>query len=415
MLLPERGPVRSLASSVLLRSTGRGLFITVSVVFFLNSVGLSPIEVGLGMTIAGVAGLAAGLPAGRLCDVFGPRAVSISFAVLGGLVISGYAFVTSFWGFAAVAALAKFADAGDSVARATLVGGIAAPDRRVQVRAYIRAVTNVGWSIGGLAAGAALAFDTRPGYLAMVYGCAACYLGAALLTLRIPRVSPAPRPDSGGPTWIVLRDRPYVVLALLNMVLVMHLSLLTTIVPMWIKHIGAPGVMVAASGLINTITVTLLQVRLSRGTSDLANAARAQRRAGALLLLACVAFALAAGQPVWAMVTALVGGSLLHVFGELLQSAGSWGLSYELAPSHALGQYQGLYSTGWQAADVVAPALLTTVVIGWGWPGWLLVGVLFLLAGLAVPPATRWAARTRSAYGDAHPGLVVGGTAVAQP
>ncbi|MFD1931508.1 MFS transporter [Nonomuraea mangrovi] len=414
MILPERGPVRSLAFSVLLRATGRGLFITVSVIFFLSSVGLSATQVGAGMTIAGVVSLAAGLPSGRLCDVLGPRAVSITFAAFGGLAILGYAFVDSFWGFAVVAALAKFADAGDSVARATLVGGIAPPGERVRVRAYIRAVTNVGWSIGGLAAGVALAVDTRPAYLTMVYGCAACYLGAGALTLRVPRVAPAPHTAGGGPTWIVLRDRPYVVLALLNMVLVMHLSLLTTIIPMWIKHIGAPGVMVAAIGLINTITVTLLQVRLSRGTGEIAGAARAQRRAGALLLLACVLFAIAAGQPLWAMLAALVGGALLHVFGELLQSAGSWGLSYELAPSHALGQYQGLYNTGWQAAEVVAPVLLTTVVIGWGWPGWLLVGALFLGAGLAVPPAARWAARSRSAYGDAQVGLVVGRTAVTE-
>lgn len=45
-------------------------------------------------------------------------------------------------------------------------------------------------------------------------------------------------------------------------------------------------------------------------------------------------------------------------------------------------------------ASVVAPAILTTVVVGWGWPGWLLFGLVFAGAGFAVPPAVRWARRT---------------------
>lgn len=52
---------------------------------------------------------------------------------------------------------------------------------------------------------------------------------------------------------------------------------------------------------------------------------------------------------------------------------------------------------GQQAANIVAPALLTAVVTGWGSLGWLLVGALFLGAGLAVPMAARSAQRARLA------------------
>lgn len=38
---------------------------------------------------------------------------------------------------------------------------------------------------------------------------------------------------------------------------------------------------------------------------------------------------------------------------------------------------------------------MTTLAIGWGVPGWLLLGGSFLLLGVLVPPVVRWAARTR--------------------
>ncbi|WP_327087550.1 MFS transporter [Nonomuraea sp. NBC_01738] len=390
--------VRALAYATFLRAVGRGLFITVSVIFFKLSVGLQDAEVGLGLTIAGAVGLAGGLPAGRLADVVGPRRVQIAFAVVSGLAVSAYALVGSFAGFVIVAAVVSFADAGESAARGALVGGSVPADQRVKARAFLRAVTNVGWTVGGLGAGAALHFDARPVYLAMIFGCSAAYLGSAALGLRVPRVAPVPRPEDGTPVWLVLRDRPYAMLSLLNAVLFVQNGLFTVALPLWVvSRTSAPPLTVAALAMLNTITVTLLQMRLSRGSDDVAGAARAQRRAGVFLLGACVLFALAAGQPVWVAVTVLIAGGLLHVFGELLQAAGSWGLSYELAPEHAIGQYQGLYQMGQQAANIVAPALLTAVVTGWGSLGWLLVGALFLGAGLAVPMAARSAQRARLA------------------
>lgn len=402
-LLPESGPVRALTYATFLRAIGRGLFITVSVLFFKLSVGLSDGEIGLGMTIAGAVGLTAGLPAGRLADVVGPRGVQIVFSAAGAVLVAAYALVNDFTGFVIVAALVTFAEAGESTARAALVGGAVPGADRVRVRAYLRAVTNVGWSFGGIGAGAALGLDSRPVYLAMIFGCAACYLGSAALMFRVPPVAPTAR-GGAGPSWVVLRDRPYAVLALLNAVLFMQGGMFNYAIPLWVAgRTSAPTWTVALLALLNSVIVTLLQVRLSRGTDDAAGAARAQRRSGVFLLAGCVVLALAAGQPVWVAMVTLIGGAILHVFGELLQAAGSWGLSYELAPPHAIGQYQGLYGMGQQVSNIAAPAVMTTVVVGWGLPGWILFGVLFLAAGLAVPPVTRWAERTRTAATEPQP------------
>jgi hypothetical protein len=46
---------------------------------------------------------------------------------------------------------------------------------------------------------------------------------------------------------------------------------------------------------------------------------------------------------------------------------------------------------------MLGPLLVTTVVLSWGTAGWLLLGGLFLAAGLAMGPAVRWADRARPA------------------
>ncbi|MGQ0841790.1 hypothetical protein [Actinokineospora sp.] len=46
---------------------------------------------------------------------------------------------------------------------------------------------------------------------------------------------------------------------------------------------------------------------------------------------------------------------------------------------------------------MLGPLLLTTLVLTWGTPGWLLLGALFAAAGAAMGHAVRWAERTRLA------------------
>jgi MFS family permease len=395
-LLPAPGPSRALAYATLVGSTSRGLFITASVVFFHSSVGLSAVEVGTGMTIAAVAGLFAGVPMGHLADKLGPRNVTVGFGLAGSVAMLGYFLVTSWTGFVLVASLAAFLQAAGQAARGALIAGSVPPEQRVRTRAYLRAVTNAGWTIGAPVAGLALYHDTQFGYLALIGFSAALTSCSALLTLRVPTPIPVARP-AGAATVAAFRDRPFLALTALNAVLTIHYGIINVAIPLWVvSRTEAPAWFVAVMAALNTAMVVFLQVRTSRGSGTISGAARAQRRAGILLLIACALYGIAAGQPAWVAMTALAAGALVHVVGELFQAAGGWGLSFELAPPHAQGQYQGLYNTGFQFADIVAPALLSATVIGWGLPGWLLFGGLFAVTGLAVPVVTRWAVRTRT-------------------
>jgi len=59
----------------------------------------------------------------------------------------------------------------------------------------------------------------------------------------------------------------------------------------------------------------------------------------------------------------------IHVAGELLFVAACWRLSVDLMPSGAPGEFQSVFAIVQATAQMLAPALMTTVVIGWARTG----------------------------------------------
>jgi hypothetical protein len=118
---------------------------------------------------------------------------------------------------------------------------------------------------------------------------------------------------------------------------------------------------------------------------------------GSLLAASCALFALSAGGDGIVVVAMLVAAGVVHTAGELPFVAASWGLSIPLMPAGAPGEYQGEFATGEATALMAAPVLMTTLVAGWGQPGWLILGAIFLLPAVAAIPVTHWALRTRTA------------------
>jgi hypothetical protein len=303
--------------------------------------------------------------------------------------VAAYTLVEGFVAFVLVACLVTTVDRSANAVRSGMIAALGAPAERVRLRAYLRAVTNVGISIGAPLGGIALALDTRAAYVTVVLLNAATFVVAAALITRVP--APAARPHiGGGPRLVVLRDRPFVLVTLVHSVLALHFALLDVALPLWVVHrTDAPTWVVAVLLLVNTVTVVLLQVRATRGVSTPREGATALRRSGLVLAAACAVFALSGAVDTTFAVVLLVDGALVHVVGEMLQSAGGWAVSFGLAPDDRQGQYQGLFSTGFAASSMLAPAVLTTLCVTWGWPGWLVIGGIFAAAGAGIVPLVR--------------------------
>ncbi|WP_416071974.1 hypothetical protein [Streptomyces sp. ID05-04B] len=95
------------------------------------------------------------------------------------------------------------------------------------------------------------------------------------------------------------------------------------------------------------------------------------------------------------------------------QSAGSWQLSFDLAPADRVGEYQDLFGTGVTVARTLGPLVLTWLLVEWGTPGWLLLGAAMVAASYAMGPAARRAAAQRCAEEDGAPAPAEGARAAA--
>ena len=396
--LIEEGPARTLVLGTLVNSLGNGVFLTCSALYFTRIVGFSPSRLGLGLSIAGIAGLFAGVPFGHLADRRGPRGTAAALLALAGLATAAYLTTGAYPAFVVFAFLYALFDRGAYAARQALIPAVLDAGNLVRVRAKIRVVTNVGVSAGAGLGGLALLWDTATAYRLTFLLNAVSFVGCGLLFLRLPAVPPGPRRAPGEPRLAVLRDTPYALLAALNMVMLLHIPILEVILPLWIAlHTGAPHALTAVLLLLNTLAVVGLQVPVTKRIDELRSAVRAFRVAGVALLGCCAAFALSAGRGPWVAAGTLAVAAALHVYGEMVQSAGSWVIGYELAPATKQGQYQGLFNTGIAAVQMIGPVSLTLLLIDWGTPGWLVLGAVFLAGGLAMAPAVRWAESRRDA------------------
>lgn len=391
--LPAPGAPRLLAVSWLVKTIGSGLYLTTSTLFFTRVVGLPVHQVASGLTVAGVAALAGAVPLGTLADRFGPRRtytvlLGVQFATMAALALA-----RTFPAFLALILVFLLAEQGSTAARGALVATVGEGAERVRLRAYLRVVTNIGITVGAAASALVIQADTEAGYMALLWCTALTYPGAAvpLWWLRAGETRPAGKAERTGSGWQVLRDRRYAAVTLICGVLSLQAQVLSFAVPLWVlQHTQAPPVLVSGIVAVNTVLVICLQIRFSRGAEDDGRAARMCRNSGIALFTACVLVAFTDGLGGWSATVLLLLFAAALTFGELWLSAGSFGLSFSLAPEGKHGQYQGFFSLGRGAATAVAPALIAVLCLG-DHPreGWLVLGTLFIVAGAAAPLALR--------------------------
>ena len=379
---PQRQELRILAISTLINTFGNGLFMTIEVIYFTSVVGLSPAKVALALSIAGGISLLFSVPAGHLSDRYGPRNIGAIAYIFEGLFLACLVFVHSYAPFLLINIICGITGTVGQTMRMATISKLGTGEERVNIRAYQRTVTNFGIALGSVIAGIALGINTKSVYQEMLLANALTFILSSLVFLKLPFI--APTVEKSEPlSFEALRDRRFLGATVLNGFMSLHFVLQGVAIPLWIvNETNAPRWWVSVIMVINTIGVVLFQIRVSRGSGDIEVGALQFRRAGFAVAVACLLYALASGvSTIWAC-TILVLAMCVHVFGELIGSAGSWSIGFGLADEKHQGQYQGVYSLSWGVGGTIGPAFVTAMAITIGQLGWVYMAALFAITGL---------------------------------
>jgi MFS family permease len=392
----NRGGVMLLAVASV-DAVGTGLYLAGSALFFTKFVGLSVEQVGIGLSVAGFLGFFSPIPFGRFADRWSPRTVLVLLKICCAAGFASYVLVDDFPSFLVVAGVLGIAEQAARPLQQALVEQVVGEAHRSVMSARMRVAYNAGYTVGGLLAALAIQIGAKPAFLALMLGDALsfvlCAVLLAVVKLRVPaRSGASARARRSLPA---LRDLRYVAVTGVNAVLLLHMSLLSVGIPLWVTlHTRAPQSLVAILLVVNTVLTILFQVRLTRGSEDVRGGVTALRRASAALAVSCVFFAVSGYVPSSAVAVALlVAGMTVMTTGELFQSAGGWSLSFSLAPVRSRVEYFATFHLGSSAQVAFGPLLMTIGVIGNGTTGWAALAALFLGAGLLVAPVAAAAAR----------------------
>lgn len=398
--VPEGRNGRILTLAMLVNAFGTGTFLAGGTIFFIRFVGLSNVELGVGLAVAAVFGMAVTVPTGAVADWIGPRPMLVLLYCWRAGAFAALAFVSGPIGFAVAASLQTAAGHASLPINQALVGAITRDGDRTRMMALIRSVRNVGFSIGALAAAPMLASDSLWLNRMVLLATAATLALSALLLLAL-RLPPAGdievKRANPFAALRVVRDWRYALLALANSVVVLHMTVLAVGLPLWVvAHGTIPAATVSVLVIVNTVLAVVFQVPFSKRVKDNAGGVRALRLACAALAATMLVLAFPFDVALPVLLGVAVVATVLLTAGELWHAAGSWELSYNLAVPETRTTYLSLFTVSISLQEMVGP-LAVALAAGAGPWGWAALAVPFLAAAFVVGPVTGAVERHRAA------------------
>ncbi|NHC22563.1 MFS transporter [Nocardioides sp. IC4_145] len=374
------GPHRRFVTAIGIDAVGSGVFMPVSILYFLMTTDLSLVQVGGVLSLASLLALPAGPLLGGVVDRIGAKHVLLAGNALQALGFAAYLVTDSFAGLTFWTVVVTIGRTAFWGSYGNIVAAISRPGERETWFGFLGALRNVGFAVGGLVSGAAITVGTQEAYAAVVVANAASYVVALVLLLAVPAPARTRHRALAGSWSTVLRDRPYWLLWTVQLGYCVAMMVLNVAIPVYATTVlDLPGWVTGAVFTLNTVMVGLGQGLVVRAMTG----ARRWR----VLVLANVVFAgsfvvlLGAGRTgvVLGVVVVLVG-TVVYTAGELLGGPVLGALSAEAAPEHLRGRYLSLIQLAWNLASTVAPVTFAWLLDRGSSPLWLVLAAVSLVA-----------------------------------
>lgn len=385
-----------------LYALGDGTFMAGSAVFFTAIVGLRPTDVGVGLTVAGIASFLAAIPAGRAVDRFGPKRMWALAATTQASLFLLWPFIHGFGEYVAMAVCMEVAGMLGQAAHGAYTIDVLPLDERVRSRAYMYSALNAGFTVGSGLGLIALAADSDDLLMVVPWFTAAVFAVNAVCILRLPNASHDvstirdERPANVQPS--PLRNPGWMLTSFFAGTLWTNQVVLSFVIPLWVvSATDAPREILAILFATNTIMCIALPMLAARGIKDIPTALRALRFSAACFVLSCLVTMLTHHTVGLLTIVAMFAAHVILTGAELFLSASNWSLEAELMDPRQRGAYQGAQELGGTLGHVWAPALYTFLALSWGEQGWLVIGAIIVAATIglhySVPMASRFLVR----------------------
>jgi MFS family permease len=374
-----------LIGALIVDSLGNGLFLPLSMVFFLKLTTVPLAVLGLLASAATVVTLPVPVWTGTLADRFGALPLVVAAQLMQAVGYLAFSWVKTPAGIFAASALVAV---GVRVFWSSIFTAIAdyadaRPGSRQRSKDSWYALANTartaGLAVGGLAAGAVVADGKVAAYLAIAYCASASFTAAATLIaffVRAPRVHGHDAPAAGQGYRAMLADRPFLGLIVVNTLFAMSSMMLPLALPAFVlRGLREPGWLTASVLAGNAILISVLgapvtkMVRHYRRTRILT--ASAVLWASWTLLFAL----LVPGHPGW-VIPLLIGATLLYTVADVMHAPASAALAAAAAPDQMRGRYLAVFQYSWTFASIIGPVFFTSLFgIGRAAP-WIVLGIL---------------------------------------
>ena len=169
-----------LAAGVTVDATGSGMFTAAATLYFVLVVGIPAVAAATALAIANVCGLLSPVPLGRLADRIGTPRVLVALLLLRAIGYAAYIFVSNFVGYLLLTSLLTACDRASAPLLQAVVGQVEGSQERTRTMASMRALRNVGMTVGFLLAGIVQATQSREAFAALFLFNAATFLAFRL-------------------------------------------------------------------------------------------------------------------------------------------------------------------------------------------------------------------------------------------
>lgn len=343
---------------VLINFFGNGLVAPFLVIYLHYGRGIPLALAGSAIALGGITAVTSGLLAGSLSDRLGSRNTLVAAMVCNAIAYLLYTHVTAAWQAFGVGLLVGVGTGAYGPSSQNLIASLVPAENRQAAYSQNRVAAVLGLGLGATIGGI-VATRGLEGYLLLLQLDAVTFLTFAAILFLLPSGRVTSRPTTAGSYLLVARDRAFVRLVGVNILMVTAgIAPMLVLLPAYAK--GQAHVSEYAIGAIyaaNTLTIVAAQMPLTRLTQG--RRRMAVLRSGALIWIACWLICFVAGWRLAGNIAALAIGvaAVGYAVGECLYSSIVVPTTAALAPDHLRGRYLGATGLAWQTGFLLGPSL----------------------------------------------------------